>query len=119
MTFTISLIPGVLGSIWAMFTSSGVASAGHDQLNKKNICNEVTVTSWKARSRVRKKLPKNNAKPTTTAARNNAPANPDPLGLPALGLSWNQYAKPRPLGGRELRYRGSRACPAARDRAAR
>ena len=71
MTFTNSLIHSELGSIWVPFTSSGVASSGHDQLNKKNLGNEVIVRRWKARSRVRKKLPKNNAKPTT-AARNNA-----------------------------------------------
>ncbi|MEO6925055.1 MAG: hypothetical protein ABI129_00185 [Rhodanobacter sp.] len=43
---TIALRPGVLGSSWAMCTSNrGVASTGHDKLDKKNIGNDVTVMS--------------------------------------------------------------------------
>ncbi len=69
-----------------MCTSNlGVASIGHDRLGKKNnIGNEATVTSWKARSRVRKKLLKNSAKPTTETM-NNAPTSNNPTRLPARG----------------------------------
>ncbi len=84
-SLTIALIPGVLGSSWAIRTSNlGVASIGYDRLDKKNIGNEETVTSWKACSRVRKKLLKDSAKPATETM-NNAPTSNNPTRLPARG----------------------------------
>ncbi len=78
-------MPEVVGSSCASQTSGcGVITAGHDRLARKNSGIEVATMYWKARSRVRKKLPTNRPKATVTAT-NKVPPSSWPIGLPPRG----------------------------------